>query len=45
MFDNFIEPVNTFLSDMAEDLLNIVTGGFYDVGMEFLGFKKDEVMI
>lgn len=45
MFDDFIQPVNQFLGDMADDLLNIVTGGFYDIGMEFLGFKKEEVQL
>ena len=45
MFDDFIEPINTFLTDLTDDLLNIVTGGFYDIGMEFLGFKKDDVIV
>lgn len=45
MFDDFIAPVNNFLGDLADELLDIVTGGFYSVGMEFLGFKKDDVLL
>ena len=45
MFDDFIKPVNQYLLDLSDELLDLLTGGFYSIGIDFLGYNKDDMLL